>query len=386
MTGASRILVATEVVEDAELVKRLLRDEFDNVATSTNPDSAVKDFEKHRPHVLILAFNTLEKAERYYLGLFRLSQMVHALPHRTLILCNQDEVRRVYALCRREYFDEYILFWPMTHDTPRLPMAVHQALRQLAGAEAVPNAAAIAMQARRIGELEALLKQYVVAGDRHVELASCSLVQANKDIDSALDSLSLRLSEGELGSVVEVKDAAGFQREIDRMKAEEIDRRFEGVAATVQEMRQWAGTLSARLAPQIESARALRAMAESVRPTVLVVDDDEFQHDLLRQLLVDVKLELVFVTSGVAAIAALCKRRPDLVLMDVDLPDTDGIETTRRIRSVQQFTNIPVIMITGNSEKSVVVESLKVGASDFVVKPFDRNSLIAKVHKFLSPQ
>jgi CheY-like chemotaxis protein len=119
---------------------------------------------------------------------------------------------------------------------------------------------------------------------------------------------------------------------------------------------------------------------------VLVVDDDEFQHGLLRQLLVDVKLELVFVTSGVAAIAALCKRRPDLVLMDVDLPDTDGIETTRRIRSVQQFTNIPVIMITGNSEKGVVVESLKAGASDFVVKPFDRNSLIAKVHKFLSPQ
>jgi CheY-like chemotaxis protein len=333
-----------------------------------------------------LAYNTLEKAERYDLGLFRLSQMVHALPHRTLILCNQDEVRRVYALCRREYFDEYILFWPMTHDTPRLPMAVHQALRQLAGAEAVPNAAAIAMQARRIGELEALLKQYVVAGDRHVELASCSLVKANKDIDSALDSLSLRLSEGELGSVVEVKDAAGFQREIERMKAEEIDRRFEGVAATVQEMRQWAGTLSARLAPQIESARALRAMAESVRPTVLVVDDDEFQHGLLRQLLVDVKLELVFVTSGVAAIAALCKRRPDLVLMDVDLPDTDGIETTRRIRSVQQFTNIPVIMITGNSEKGVVVESLKAGASDFVVKPCDRNSLIAKVHTFLSPQ
>jgi CheY-like chemotaxis protein len=384
MTAGARILVATEVVADAGIVAKLLREEFDNVIVSTDPERAVQDFEKHRPAVLILAFNTLEKAERYYLGLYRLSHQVHALPHRTLILCNQDDLRRVYALCRKEYFDDYILFWPLTHDTPRLPMAVHHALRQLARAEAgTPTAGEIAAQARRIAQLESLLEQHAVKGTQRIDIASRSLQQAGQDIGAALDNLSQQLADGDLRSLVEVKDRTGFQRQIDRLKAEEIDRRFEAVAATVQPLRQWLGTLKEDLAPQLESARALGALAERVRPLVLVVDDDEFQHKLVRHLLADANLELTFATSGIEALATVRRRRPDLVLMDIDLPDIDGIEATRRLKSVEQFADIPVIMITGNSEKDVVVESVKAGASDFVVKPFEKAVLLTKVRRFL---
>lgn len=98
MSGAARILVATDVVGDSDLVRKLLRDEFDHVVGSTDPDRAIADFEKQRPEVLLLAFDGLEKAERYYLGLYRLSTLVHTLPHRTLILCNKDDLRRVYEL------------------------------------------------------------------------------------------------------------------------------------------------------------------------------------------------------------------------------------------------------------------------------------------------
>jgi CheY-like chemotaxis protein len=110
---ASQILVAGDSAADAEQVRALLRDEFDEIAVSTEPERAISDFEKHRPAVLILAFNTLEKAQRYYLGLYRLCSVVHALPHRTVILCNTDDVRRVYELCKKEYFDDYVLFLPI---------------------------------------------------------------------------------------------------------------------------------------------------------------------------------------------------------------------------------------------------------------------------------
>jgi CheY-like chemotaxis protein len=384
MTAGARILVATEVVSDAGVVAKLLRDEFDQVVASTDPERAVQDFEKHRPAVLVLAFNTLEKAERYYLGLYRLSNLVHALPHRTLILCNQDDLRRVYTLCKKEYFDDYILFWPMTHDAPRLPMAVHHALRQMANAEAgIPTQGEIAVQARRIAELEALLEQYAANGTQRLEVASRSLHQAGQEIGAALDSLSHKLSEGDLRSLVEVKDRTGFQREIDRLKAEEIQKRFEAVAATVQPVHQWMGALKEGLAPQLESARALSALAQRIRPLMLMVDDDEFQHKLVKQLLADARLGLAFATSGIEALAMLRRRRPDIVLMDVNLPDIDGVEATRRLKSVEQLAGIPVVMVTGKSEKNVVVESLNAGASDFIVKPFDRGTLVAKIRKFL---
>lgn len=108
----------------------------------------------------MLAFNTLEKAERYYLGLYRLCPLVQQHIHRTIILCNKDEVRRVYELCRKNYFDDYVLFWPMTYDMSRLAMAVHHALRELATLkDGGPSVAEFATQARRLGELEGLLDE-----------------------------------------------------------------------------------------------------------------------------------------------------------------------------------------------------------------------------------
>lgn len=71
------------------------------------------------------------------------------------------------------------------------------------------------------------------------------------------------------------------------------------------------------------------------------------------------------------------KTLPDLVLMDVQMPGMDGIEATRRLKAVPLFANVAVIMLTGKSEGSVVVDSLNAGAADFVVKPVHRLKLIA---------
>lgn len=386
MTAArnARILVATDSLSDADLVRKLLSDEFDNVSISTDPERSVEDFERRKPEVLVLAFNTLEKAERYYLGLYRRGTTVHALPHRTVILCNKDDVRRVYELCKKEYFDDYILFWPMTHDAPRLPMTVHHSLRQMAMSRAAPaNTAELAAQARRIAELEAQLERYAARGQERVDEASRSLRAAGQHIGAALDSFGRQLVQGDLRDLVELKDRSGFESELGRFKAQQIEPRIRAAVEAVAPVRQWADGFREALAPQLESARSLKALADQHRPVVLMVDDDEFQHRLLAQVLDSMKLELIFATSGAEALGALRKRRPDLVLMDFELPDISGVEVTRRMKAVEQFAGIPVVMITGHSEKHIVVDSLKAGAADFVVKPFDKATVIAKVRKLL---
>ena len=136
----------------------------------------------------------LEKAEQYYLGLYRLSTLVHTLAHRTLILCNKDDLRRVYELCHKEYFDDYILFWPLTHDAPRLPMAIHHALRQLAaGGAGAPTVAEFAAQARRLVATESLLAQHAARGSARIDVTSRSLAQAQHDIGLALDGFTHQL-------------------------------------------------------------------------------------------------------------------------------------------------------------------------------------------------
>lgn len=79
----------------------------------------------------------------------------------------------------------------------------------------------------------------------------------------------------------------------------------------------------------------------------------------------------------------LRRMRPDVILMDVMMPDLGGIEATRRLRGVPQFSNTHVVIMTGRSEKGIVMESLGAGATDFVVKPFERDTLLAKITKVL---
>jgi CheY-like chemotaxis protein len=297
---SARILIATDIIGDAALVRGILNEEFDGVFTSTDTDHAASDFVQHQPDVLVLAFNTLEKSERCYLSMYRLCPEIHLHPHRTVILSSKDEVKRAYDLCMKDIFDDYILFWPMTYDAPRLNMSVHNALRELAAFKAVGHRVAeFAVHSRPLAEMEQMLDQQSVEESGHNDTVS--------------------------------------------------------------------------IAEQVGLAR----------PNILVVDDDDFQHKLIRKLLEKNTYHLIFANSGSEALNMMRKAQPDLILMDVMMPDMDGMETMRNLKAEPQFTKIPVIMITGKSDGQVVSDSMKFGAVDFVVKPFDKATLIAKVSRAL---
>ena len=115
----------------------------------------------------------------------------------------------------------------------------------------------------------------------------------------------------------------------------------------------------------------------------MIVDDDDMQRKLVATMLKGENYSLLFAISGMDALALLRKVRPDVILMDITMPGLDGLETTRRLKAVPGLLHVPVIMITGHSEGNVVIDSLSAGAAGFVVKPFDRLSLIGKITKAL---
>ncbi|MFC6674148.1 response regulator [Marinobacterium aestuariivivens] len=366
MMTDKNILIAAEDVDDADVIFDMLRREFDNLAISTDPDKAIEDFEAHCPAVLVLAFTSLAKAQAYYLGLYRLSTQVHTMAHRTVILCSKGELEQVFALCKKGYYASYVLFWPLGYDSTRLAMEVHHALEQMStGEEGGPTPAEFAAQARRIAGLEAMLEKNMAQGNEHIDLASRSFDQAGENITVALNGFAQRLTMDRSAGETETWDRTTYEAVIDRLakdleqlKQEKIDQSLDSAKASIQPMRQWAEQFKQELEPQLESVRAIQKLSEAVRPLVLVVDDDEFQQKLLGQILVEAGVELMFAASSNEALALLHRRRPDLVLMDVGLPDLNGIETTRRMKSVDRFASIPVVMITGHhGQKEVVIQS-----------------------------
>ena len=123
---------------------------------------------------------------------------------------------------------------------------------------------------------------------------------------------------------------------------------------------------------------------EARPPRILIVDDIEDNRTVLLRRFQRRGFEVVEADSGFKAIQHVNADNFDVVLLDVMMPEMDGIETTRRLKAVPQFAKLPVIMITGQSEGSVVVDSLKAGACGFLVKPFARDTLIAKLRQVLN--
>lgn len=380
---APALLVASDDLTDATLVAKMLREEFEKVVISTDADQAAQDFERHQPDVLILAFNGLEKAERYYLGLYRQCQSIHHRPHRTLILCNKDDIRRVYELCRKEYFDDYMLFWPLTFDTPRLPMAVHQALKALGAVQDDVLKRQLASQARRIAELEGMLKLSLAQGDSRIHQADQKLKRAGLEINAALDRFSHRLIDEHLAGTVEVRDVGRLRDDLGRLKEDEVRKQLVEVEEAVAPMRGWVTQFRQEVTPYLETAHAMQSAADRILPRVLVVDDDAFQRKLAGQALGNTLYELVFADSGAAALGMLRKTQPDIILLDFELPDINGIEVTRRIRATPQMAGLPIVMLTGHRTREVVMGSVQAGANDFVIKPIKADDLRGKINRHL---
>ena len=146
--------------------------------------------------------------------------------------------------------------------------------------------------------------------------------------------------------------------------------------------------LAARIAPPASAMAPAPTAAAAPAPAkrrsvVLVVEDDEMLHTLVAAMLESEPVDLVFEADGAAAFDRVNTVGPDLVLMDVMLPGGDGVALTERIKSTPDLAAIPVVMLSGEARLDTLVRSMEAGAADFIVKPFTREALIAKLGKYL---
>lgn len=115
---------------------------------------------------------------------------------------------------------------------------------------------------------------------------------------------------------------------------------------------------------------------------ILVVDDAEFLRVRISKMLTGDGHEIVEAENGLKAVSTYKSSKPDLVLMDITMPEMDGLTALKEIRAFDPKAK--VIMLTALGQESVVLEAIKSGARDFVVKPFERERILNAIGKLLS--
>ena len=120
-----------------------------------------------------------------------------------------------------------------------------------------------------------------------------------------------------------------------------------------------------------------------MKKRILVVEDQEDNRQILRDLLATTDYEVIEAENGEEALAAVAKHRPDLILMDIQLPILDGYEATRRIKADPALNSIPIIAVTSYALSGDEQKARAGGCDDFVPKPYSPRQLLAKIRQYL---
>ncbi|MDP9170313.1 MAG: response regulator [Acidobacteriota bacterium] len=118
---------------------------------------------------------------------------------------------------------------------------------------------------------------------------------------------------------------------------------------------------------------------------ILLVEDNEFNRDMLSRRLQRRGFEVLIAEDGVKGLEVTQRDRPDLILMDMDLPVLDGWEATRRLKADPATRAIPVIALTAHALQSDCDRAYQSGCDDFATKPIDFSNLLDKITRALAP-
>ena len=120
-----------------------------------------------------------------------------------------------------------------------------------------------------------------------------------------------------------------------------------------------------------------------MKPKILIVDDELDALEVLGFKLREAGVTPIFATDGVKALAAIRAERPDLVVLDLMLPELDGLEVCKLMRRDQATAGIPVLMLTAKAAEMDRVVGLELGADDYVTKPYSPRELVLRIRKLL---
>jgi len=125
-------------------------------------------------------------------------------------------------------------------------------------------------------------------------------------------------------------------------------------------------------------------MPTESKGTILYVEDNVDNRTLVRRVLLSEDYKLIEAVNAVDALRVLENTKPDLILMDINMPDMDGYTLTSKIKTIPGFERIPILALTANVMRGDKEKTLEAGCDGYIQKPLDIDQLIREVERFLA--
>jgi CheY-like chemotaxis protein len=127
----------------------------------------------------------------------------------------------------------------------------------------------------------------------------------------------------------------------------------------------------------------VKTLFEKEQPLILIIDDAPLSLKMAAEILGHNGYRLALADGGMAALNFIEEKRPDLILLDIIMPDIDGFAVCEKLKSSPDTATIPVIFLTGRAENGDITKSYDLGGADYLAKPFNSAEMLAKVKTHL---
>ena len=375
------ILIVTDKAEESLTLRELLTADMGQFWCVETETDGIRLFMQKRPTLLILSYREITSAERFFLTLHRQCPNIHTMRYQCLVFCTNKDAEEAFRLCREGVIDDYVVNRPL-FDPFRLRLSIHQAL-------------ALSALKQASNELRKNLAD-TGGGLHHLNEHMGKSLSTGREMQQeslrAFNAFTSRMSDDmaqfeasflESGRDNALIDRATLQQKLNKLPRNYLEMEKLHIEKKMRDAEAIINKADADFQQQVGALCNMEFPA--ARPEILVVDDEDMYRELIVDVLEDFDFRATGKESGEAALNLMKTSHPDAILLDYQMPGLNGLETLRRIKADPRLRDVPVIMLTGASDKTLVQECIRSGAVDFIVKPGDRDTILAKINACLSP-
>ncbi|XPF94235.1 response regulator [Colwellia sp. RE-S-Sl-9] len=399
-----KVVMIIDSDEDTSGAANILATHIDEYRTVNLDDDTAEYLNQVAPSVILFALSNVEKSVEYYKYLVEESQLNHI--HYSIVLCNNKESSLAFRCCMKNLFDNYFVYQPL-YERLRLLMVVQSGLIE------TQTDSQIETESEELCEqIDDELSALIDEGSRCKQHLLKKISQSSEDI-SKISKSDLTKNAQENNSHQDMLDnitqehvhpllhllEEDIRKSLDSIIAQLISQQ-ESLKESLPVKKQKRKGLITHVASikkrdnteqsndelnEDESINVEKTTIKNVLThSILVVEDNKLYRDMISNVLSKENYHVDEAEDGLCALDKIKKGRYDLILMDLFMPNLDGLNATKKIRQLSEGIDTPVIALTGNKNKELVKKWAHYGLKGYIIKPSTKSEILSVVKKNLA--
>jgi len=380
------VLLITHNEEEVHGVVEVIDEQFESFRCLIKTESVLEDIKQLRPKVLLFALANIKHSITLYTLIIK-SKILDE-NHYSVLLCNNKESGLAFGSCLRDLFNSYFVYQPL-YEKFRLKLIIYEGLTRCHAEQNFQNSLlnVVKQQDKELSELIELGATYktqildtIDKSKEQVERIAEKM--ANDEQGDVKQELMKKINTEHLQPLFSLLESAisdNLMEIVQKLMVSQQD--LNACTLTLPSIEE--SKLNLLSEQRIETKPKIIEQESDVEKRILVVEDNHIYREMISDVLTSDKYKVDQVDDGLRAVKKIKTDAYHLIIMDLFMPQLDGLNTTKHIRHVGKNKKTPVIALSGNKNKSIVKKWASHGLAGYIVKPSTKAEILNVVKQVL---